>query len=64
MALLDVTGFKSDAPLRASILPGGEARLLDRTNHYSFGTRNQEFAVPLGVDVSLFFYFLFISAGI
>lgn len=51
MALLDVTS--SPAGLRASILPRGQTRLLERTNHYSFGTRIQEFAVPLGVDVSL-----------
>lgn len=52
MALFDVTCSKPDADLRGSILPGDKTRLFDRTNHYSFGTKTQEFAVPLGVDVS------------
>lgn len=53
MALFDVTGCRPDAELRGSVLPGARTRLFDRTNHYSFGTQTQEFAVPLGVDVSL-----------
>lgn len=53
MALFDVTCFKPYADLRGSILPGDKTRLFDRTNHYSFGTKTQEFAVPLGVDVSI-----------
>lgn len=55
MALLDVISNKPDAELRGSILPGGKTHLSDRINHYSFGTQNQEFAVPLGVDVSLYY---------
>ncbi|KAI3358848.1 hypothetical protein L3Q82_015239 [Scortum barcoo] len=36
------------------ILPTGQTHLVDRTNHYNFGTKTQEFAVPLGVDPSGF----------
>lgn len=53
MALLQVTGFKPYSELRGQILPAGQTHLFDRTNHYSFGTKTQEFAVPLGVDVSI-----------
>lgn len=53
MALFDVSGFKSYSELRGQILPAGQTHLVDRTNHYSFGTKTQEFAVPLGVDVSI-----------
>ncbi|XP_062414334.1 proteasome subunit beta type-8-like [Pungitius pungitius] len=54
MALFQVSGFKSYAELREQILPARQTHLLDRTNHYNFGTRTQEFAVPLGVDPSGF----------
>uniref|UniRef100_A0A8C9X9U0 Proteasome subunit beta n=1 Tax=Sander lucioperca TaxID=283035 RepID=A0A8C9X9U0_SANLU len=54
MALLQVTGFKPYSELRGQILPAGQTHLFDRTNHYSFGTKTQEFAVPLGVDPSGF----------
>ncbi|KAL6099349.1 psmb8 [Pungitius sinensis] len=54
MALFQVSGFKSYAELREQILPARQTRLLDRTNHYNFGTRTQEFAVPPGVDPSGF----------
>lgn len=53
MALFDVSGFKSLAELRAQILPAGPTRLVDRTNHYTFGTKTQEFSVPVGADVSI-----------
>lgn len=53
MALFQVTGFKHYAELRAQILPSGQTHLVDRTNHYNFGTKTQEFAVPVGVDVSI-----------
>ncbi|XP_034748050.1 proteasome subunit beta type-8 [Etheostoma cragini] len=53
MALLQVTGFKPYSELRGQILPG-QKHLFDRTNHYSFGTKTLEFAVPLGVDPSGF----------
>lgn len=53
MALFDVSGFKPYSELRGQILPAGQTHLVDRTNHYSFGTKTQEFAVPLGVDVSI-----------
>ncbi|KAK5910895.1 hypothetical protein CgunFtcFv8_005117 [Champsocephalus gunnari] len=54
MALFQVTGFKHYAELRAQILPSGQTHLVDRTNHYNFGTKTQEFAVPVGVDPSSF----------
>ncbi len=53
MALIDVSGFKSYSELRGQILPAGKTQLVDRINHYNFGTKTQEFAVPLGVDVSM-----------
>lgn len=53
MALFQVSGLKSYAELREQILPARQTHLFDRTNHYNFGTKTQEFAVPLGVDVSL-----------
>lgn len=45
MALFDVSGFKLYSELRGQILPAGQTHLVDRTT--------QEFAVPLGVDVSI-----------
>lgn len=56
MALFDVSGFKSYSELRAQILPSRQAHVVDRTNHYNFGTKCQEFAVPLGADVSITTY--------
>lgn len=53
MALFDVCGFKDYSELRRQIHPGGKTHLFDRTNHYTFGAKTQEFAVPLGVDVSI-----------
>lgn len=53
MALFDVSGFKDYSELRRQIHPGGKTHLVDRTNHYNFGAKTQEFAVPLGVDVSI-----------
>lgn len=52
MALFDVSGFKPDSEIRAA----GRTRLLDRTNHYSFGSRTPEFAVPVGEDVSVLIF--------
>uniref|UniRef100_A0A671XE76 Proteasome subunit beta n=1 Tax=Sparus aurata TaxID=8175 RepID=A0A671XE76_SPAAU len=54
MALFDVSGFKDYSELRRQIHPGGKTHLVDRTNHYNFGAKTQEFAVPLGVDPSGF----------
>uniref|UniRef100_G3N4D2 Proteasome subunit beta n=1 Tax=Gasterosteus aculeatus TaxID=69293 RepID=G3N4D2_GASAC len=54
MALFQVSGLKSYAELREQILPARQTHLFDRTNHYNFGTKTQEFAVPLGVDPSGF----------
>ncbi|XP_029023717.1 proteasome subunit beta type-8 [Betta splendens] len=54
MALLDVSGFKYYSEIREQILPRRRTQLVDRTNHYNFGTRTQEFALPVGVDPSGF----------
>ncbi|KAK2920770.1 proteasome subunit beta type-8 [Channa argus] len=54
MALFDVSGFKSYSELREQILPTRQTHLVDRTNHYNFGSKTQEFAVPVGVDPSGF----------
>ncbi|XP_068188484.1 proteasome subunit beta type-8 isoform X2 [Antennarius striatus] len=54
MALLDVTGFKPYSSLRGQIAFAGRTNLIDRSNHYSFGTKTQEFAVPVGLDPSGF----------
>ena len=52
MALLEVSGYKPE--LRGQLLgTGGHRHLIDRSNHYSFGSKTPEFAVPLGVDVSI-----------
>lgn len=53
MALFDVSDFTRYSELRRQILPSGQTRLKERTTHYSFGLKKQEFAVPLGVDVSI-----------
>lgn len=53
MALFDVSGYKCYSELRGPILSAGQTHLVDRLNHYNFGTKTQEFAVPLGVDVSI-----------
>lgn len=52
MALFEVSGFPSYPDLRAQIVPG-QTHLVDRTSHFSFGIKTQEFAVPLGADVSI-----------
>nr|CAC13117.1 low molecular mass polypeptide subunit PSMB8 [Takifugu rubripes] len=54
MALFDVSDFTRYSELRRQILPSGQTRLKERTTHYSFGLKKQEFAVPLGVDPSMF----------
>uniref|UniRef100_A0A8C2E7E9 Proteasome subunit beta type-8 n=1 Tax=Cyprinus carpio TaxID=7962 RepID=A0A8C2E7E9_CYPCA len=51
MALLDVSGYKHNS---ASQFGFKHAHLLDGLNHYRFGTKCQEFAVPVGVDPSKF----------
>lgn len=53
MALFDVSGYKRYSELRSQILPTGQTHRIDRINHYTFGTKTQEFAVPRGVDVSI-----------
>lgn len=54
MALLQVTDFQSFSEVRGQILPVRQRHLVDRTNHYNFGSKTQEFAVPPGVEVSDF----------
>uniref|UniRef100_A0AAQ6AKV5 Proteasome subunit beta n=1 Tax=Amphiprion ocellaris TaxID=80972 RepID=A0AAQ6AKV5_AMPOC len=54
MALVEVSGFKPYSELRGQIFPTKQTHLVDRTSHYSFGTKTQEFAVPLGVEPSGF----------
>lgn len=53
MALFDVSDFRRYSELRRQILPSGQTRLKEPTTHYSFGLKKQEFAVPVGVDVSI-----------
>lgn len=57
MAIFDVSGYKKYCELREQIFPAGLTHLVDRTNHYNFGTKTQEFAVPPGVDVSIIQHF-------
>lgn len=52
MALFEVSGLKPYSELRGQILPGGQTHLVNRINHFNFGLKTREFAVPLGVDVS------------
>lgn len=63
MALFDVSGFNRYSELRRQILPSAQTRLTDRTTHYSFGLKQQELAVPVGVDVSILAFHLNISRG-
>ncbi|XP_024115490.1 proteasome subunit beta type-8 [Oryzias melastigma] len=51
MALAAVCGDKS---VYGQIFSGKQARLFDRPNHFSFGTKIQEFAVPVGNEPSSF----------
>ncbi|KAK3511170.1 hypothetical protein QTP70_032139 [Hemibagrus guttatus] len=53
MALLEVSGSSSYSGL-GSMIASKRAQFVDRPNHYSFGSKSQEFAVPLGVDPSAF----------
>lgn len=53
MALFDVSDFRRYSELRQQILPSGQTRLKEPTTHYSFGLKKLEFAVPVGVDVSI-----------
>lgn len=54
MALFEASGLKPSFELRSHILPGGQTHLVDRTNHFNFGLKTREFAVPRGVDPSRF----------
>ncbi|KAI5089970.1 proteasome subunit beta type-8, partial [Silurus meridionalis] len=53
MALLEVSGSSSFSGL-GSQFGSNLSRFIDRPNHYNFGTKSQEFAVPVGVDPSAF----------
>lgn len=63
MALFDVSDFKRFSDLRRQILPTGQTRLKHRTTHYSFGLKQQELAVPLGVDVSILIFSVKLCRG-
>lgn len=52
MALVEVSGFKPYSEQIGPIFTAKQTCLIDRPNHYSFGTKIQEFAVPLGEEVS------------
>lgn len=54
MALLQVSDFQYFSKVRGQILPVRQRNLVDRTNHYNFGSKTQEFAVPPGLEVSDF----------
>lgn len=51
MALSDVCGYKAE--VRAQLSGTGTSQhLLNRTNHFTFGSKIQELALPVGLDVS------------
>lgn len=52
MALAQVSGYSSVSGL--GLFGSRQAHIVDRPNHYSFGAKSQEFAVPVGVDPSTF----------
>lgn len=49
MALFDVSGYKSYSELRGQIIGTGVGHFIDRPN--------KQFSVPVGVDVSILFFF-------
>ncbi|XP_076158126.1 proteasome subunit beta type-8 isoform X1 [Alosa pseudoharengus] len=53
MALLDVSGYKPYTEIRAQLSGTGTPHQ-NRTNHFTFGSQYQEFALPVGVDPSGF----------
>lgn len=52
MALSEVIGFN---PFSQTVFGARQTQLFDRPNHYSFGTKIQEFAVPVGEEVSVIY---------
>ncbi|CAL8238622.1 unnamed protein product [Lota lota] len=54
MALFNFSGYKPDSELRGQFTGRATTHLVDRANHYTFGTKTQEFALPLGLDPSGF----------
>lgn len=54
MALLQVRDFQSFSEVHGQILPVRHRHLVNRTNHYNFGSKTQEFVVPPGLEVSDF----------
>ncbi|XP_015259005.1 PREDICTED: proteasome subunit beta type-8-like, partial [Cyprinodon variegatus] len=54
MALVEVSGLKPFSEPIGQIFGRRQTHLVDRTNHYSFGTKIQEFAVPVGEEPSGF----------
>lgn len=53
MALAAVCGGQSSSEHFGQLFSGKQARLFDRPNHFSFGTKIQEFAVPVGNEVCI-----------
>lgn len=60
MALLDVSGLSSYSKFGTPFL-SKQTQLVDRPSHYNFGSKCQEFAIPVGVDVSNEFNELFVT---
>ncbi|XP_032435796.1 proteasome subunit beta type-8 [Xiphophorus hellerii] len=54
MALVEVSGLKPFSETSGQIFGTRQKHLVDRTNHYSFGTSVREFAVPVGEEPSGF----------
>ncbi|MEQ2170003.1 hypothetical protein GOODEAATRI_030735 [Goodea atripinnis] len=54
MALVEVSGLKPFSEPTGQFFGTRQTHLVDRPNHYSFGTSIQEFAVPVGEEPSGF----------
>ncbi|XP_048850208.1 proteasome subunit beta type-8 isoform X2 [Brienomyrus brachyistius] len=54
MALCDVITYRVQSEIHGQLFGTGPKPPVDRTSHFAFGTKTQEFAVPVGVDPSAF----------
>lgn len=65
MALSDVIAYRVQSEIHGQLFGKGPKPPVDRTSHFAFGTKTQEFAVPVGADVSttLLFDILIIDTG-
>lgn len=61
MALLDVSGYSTLSGFGRQMFGSNRTQLFDRPNHFTFGLKSPEFAVPVGVDVSTL-RFLFLNS--